>query len=173
MREHSEREPVRAIIETESSMIEYERILLATDFSEAARIAGEHAKLLARKLKASLHILHVMENPLINLTLADSYTFPDEILKQAEVDARKHLELSLTPKQREDFNAVLAIRAGSPFVEIVRYGREQHMNLIILGTRGRGPIAHLLLGSVAEQVLRKANCPVLVVRKGDEELVMP
>lgn len=154
-------------------MIEYEKILLATDFSEAARIAGEHAKLLAKRLRADLHILHVMENPLINLTLADSYTFPDEILRQAEIDARKHLELSLTPKQREDFNAVLSVRAGSPFVEIVRYGREQHINLIILGTRGRGPIAHLLLGSVAEQVLRKATCPVLVVRKGDEELVMP
>ena len=151
----------------------YNKILLATDFSEAARVAGEHSKLLARKLGATLHILHVMENPLVGLTLADSYTFPEEILRRAEADARKQLDLSLTPQQVSDFKAVRTIRAGSPFVEIIHYAREQDVSVIIMGTRGRGPIAHMLLGSVAEQVLRKAPCPVLVVRTGDEQLVMP
>ena len=57
------------------------------------------------------------------------------------------------------------LRTGSPFVEIVRYARDERIDLIVLGTHGRGPIAHMLLGSVAERVVRKAPCPVLTVRR--------
>ena len=52
---------------------------------------------------------------------------------------------------------------GSPFVEIVRYAKEQDIDLIVMGTHGRGPIAHMLMGSVAEKVVRKAPCPVLTL----------
>jgi universal stress protein A len=57
------------------------------------------------------------------------------------------------------------VQVGSPFQEIVRYAVEQAIDLIVIGTHGRGPIGHMLLGSVAEKVVRKAPCPVLTVRE--------
>jgi len=55
----------------------------------------------------------------------------------------------------------------------VRYARDEKMDLIVMGTHGRGAIAHMLLGSVAERVVRKAHCPVLTVRHAQHEFVMP
>ena len=65
------------------------------------------------------------------------------------------------------------IVAGTPFVEIVRTARAEGADLIIIGTHGRGAVAHALLGSVAEKVVRKAPCPVLTVRQGEHEFVAP
>lgn len=65
------------------------------------------------------------------------------------------------------------VNGNSEFVEIVRYAREQNIDLLVLGSHGRGPIAHLLLGSVAEKVVRHAPCPVLTVRHPEHEFVMP
>jgi len=62
---------------------------------------------------------------------------------------------------------------GSPFVEIVRYARTHDIDLVIMGTHGRGPIAHMLMGSTAERVVRKAPCPVLTVKHPEHEFVMP
>ena len=75
--------------------------------------------------------------------------------------------------EREQFQASMALRWGSPFLEIVRYAKEHGIELIVMGTHGRGPIAHLLLGSVAEKVVRKAPCPVLTVRPSEHNFTKP
>ena len=62
---------------------------------------------------------------------------------------------------------------GSAFVEIIQYAKAHNIDLIVLGTHGRGPIAHMLMGSVAEKIVRKAPCPVLTVRHPQHEFVMP
>ena len=62
---------------------------------------------------------------------------------------------------------------GSAFIEIICYAKEHNIDLIVLGTHGRGPIAHMLMGSVAEKIVRKAPCPVLTVRHPQHEFVMP
>ncbi len=62
---------------------------------------------------------------------------------------------------------------GTPFVEIVRYAKDNNVDVIVMGTHGRGAIVHMLLGSVAEKVVRKAPCPVLVVRDQEHDFVMP
>jgi nucleotide-binding universal stress UspA family protein len=90
-----------------------------------------------------------------------------------ERQARERLEALLTPEERERHHATLALRSGSPFVEVVRYAREENVDIVVLGTHGRGAIAHMLLGSVAERVVRKAHCPVLTVRQPAHEFVMP
>ena len=62
---------------------------------------------------------------------------------------------------------------GQPFVEIIRYAREKNVDVIVMGTHGRGAVAHMLLGSVTEQVVRMASCPVLTVRDPGHEFILP
>ena len=68
---------------------------------------------------------------------------------------------------------VRATRQGPPFLEIVRYAKENEIDMIVLGTHGRGGLAHMLMGSVAEKVVRKAPCPVLTVRPEGHQFEMP
>jgi nucleotide-binding universal stress UspA family protein len=149
------------------------RILIPTDFSDVSEAALRYGLMLSGRLGSSLHLLHVLEDPLSNTALAQGYALPTDFIQQVERNARERLGKLLTEKERVTFRAEGTIREGSPFVEIVRYAREQQIDLIVMGTHGRGPIAHMLLGSVAEQVLRKAPCPVLVVRQPEHEFVMP
>ena len=79
----------------------------------------------------------------------------------------------LTDGERQKFHAELVTLWGSPFVEIIRYAMSHDVDLIVMGTYGLGPIAHMLMGSVAEKVVRKAPCPVLTVRRPEHEFVMP
>ena len=62
---------------------------------------------------------------------------------------------------------------GHPVVEILKYAAAQPIDLIVIGTHGRGPLGHMLMGSVAERVVRKAPCPVLTVRHPEREFVVP
>ncbi len=65
------------------------------------------------------------------------------------------------------------VLVGSPYLEIVRYAEAHDIDLIVLGTHGRGAISHALMGSVAEKIVRKAPCPVLTTRESDHEFVLP
>jgi nucleotide-binding universal stress UspA family protein len=69
--------------------------------------------------------------------------------------------------------AIREIRIGVPFLEIIRYAKEQDIDLIVVGTHGRSGLSHVLLGSVAERVVRKAPCPVLTVHPEGHQFVMP
>jgi len=66
-----------------------------------------------------------------------------------------------------------AFLEGRPFVEIIRYAREKAVGLVVIATHGRTGLTHALFGSVAEKVVRKAPCPVLVVKRHEQEFVMP
>jgi nucleotide-binding universal stress UspA family protein len=150
------------------------KILIATDFSEASEAALQYAKLLAEAFKASLHVLHVLEDLAAHAWTTEVYVAAlPGVHEEMERQARERLGQALTPDETTRFHAVLALRAGSPFVEVVRYARDEAMDLIVLGTHGRGAIAHMLLGSVAERVVRKAHCPVVTVRQPQHEFVLP
>jgi nucleotide-binding universal stress UspA family protein len=157
-------------------MIAIKEIMAPTDFSEPSEIALRYAKALAENFHARLHLVHVLdENALIY-----PWTSPDGTpialgaarteLEQVTADRLGKL---LTAEEREKFSAQVEILVGSPFLEIIHYAKAQSIDLIILGTHGRGPIAHMLMGSVAEKVVRKAPCPVLTVRHPEHEFVMP
>jgi nucleotide-binding universal stress UspA family protein len=81
-----------------------------------------------------------------------------------EHEVRNELQTIIDKRTPPVQRSVLAVKTGSPLVEIVRYAQEQAITLIVMGTHGHGPIAHLLLGSVADNVIRRAPCPVLTVR---------
>lgn len=149
-------------------------ILLATDFSDASEAALGYARTIAATFGASLHVLHVLEDLAAHAWTTEVYVAAlPGVHEEMERQARERLDALLTPEERQRQDVTLALRSGSPFVEVVRYAREAGADMIVLGTHGRGAIAHMLLGSVAERVVRKAHCPVLTVRHESHEFVMP
>jgi nucleotide-binding universal stress UspA family protein len=93
--------------------------------------------------------------------------------EEVEKESRQRLSTMLTPEEQGSLRAEVALLAGNPFIEIIRYAKTHEIDLIVMGTHGRGPIAHMLLGSVAEKVVRKSPCAVLTVREAQHEFVMP
>lgn len=149
-------------------------ILVATDFSEASDAALNYAKSLATAFGATVHVLHVLEDLAAHAWTTEVYVAAlPGVHEEMEKQARERLDAYLTPAEREAFKAQLALRTGSAFVEIVRHARDVKADLLVMGTHGRGAIAHMLLGSVAERVVRKAPCPVLTVRQTEHAFVHP
>jgi len=150
--------------------IQLQNICVPVDFSDTSAAALNYAKAIAEAFHAKLHLLHV----LVNWVPSGDVPVNPQVYLELEKSARKQLENQLTSPERENFQARLELVSGmSEFVEIIRYAREQNIDLLVLGTHGRGPIAHMLMGSVAEKVVRKAPCPVLTVRHPEHEFVMP
>jgi nucleotide-binding universal stress UspA family protein len=137
-------------------MIRIQRILYPTDFSSYSNQAYFHAVAQAEKHGASLTVLFVY-NP-------DKITTPDNpsSLEEARAYWQKQLESIRPIDPRIPVRHVLL--EGDPAEEIVRYGRDAGIDLIVMGTHGRTGLERLLMGSVAERVLREASCSVLVVK---------
>lgn len=142
------------------------RILVPTDFSETADAALEYAKTLAANLGASLHLLHVFHDPNIAATYGNEvFVAPPPDLREQEIaTARAGLLKRMSPAEEKRFGGTRAIVEGLTAKEIVKYAEEYAIDLIVMGTHGRRGVAHILLGSVAEHVVRTARCPVLTVR---------
>ena len=85
------------------------------------------------------------------------------LVEELQENARRDMEGLFDEKWKAAPRYVVAVSVGTPVFEILRYAKEQDINLIVLGTLGRTGLSHLLLGSVAENVVRKAHCPVLIV----------
>jgi universal stress protein A len=150
--------------------IKLQKICVPVDFSETSAAALLYAKALAEAFNASLQVMHVLVNWVPN---ADFPASP-QLYADLEASARKQLNAQLTADEIAKYRATLDLVTGtSEFVEIVRYAREQNIDLLVVGTHGRGAIAHMLMGSVAEKIVRKAPCPVLTVRHPEHEFVMP
>ena len=144
-------------------MMTIRKILVPTDFSECSDGALEYGRHMADTFGAALHVLHVVQDPYTQPWAAEAFPAAlGDLLAQWEEQARRRM-LDSVPEDRRA-TATVATRTGSPFLEIVRYAEEQQVDLIVIGTHGRGPLGHMLLGSVAEKVVRKAPCPVLTVR---------
>ena len=155
-------------------MLSIKTVLVPTDFSDASETALNYGKAMAEAFGASLHLVHVMEDLLAHAWAAEVYVASAPNLREEiERESRQRLESMLPPSDRERLRAEVALLAGNPFIEIIRYAKANGIDLIVMGTHGRGPIAHMLLGSVAEKVVRKSPCPVLTVRDAQHQFVMP
>ena len=97
-----------------------------------------------------------------------------ELRQEVEDDARKQLDNLLVDNDERPLpTRRMLITSDAPALAIVEYARQHDIDLIVTGTHGRGGVAHLLLGSVAERVVRIAPCPVLTVRHPEHEFVVP
>ena len=137
------------------------RILLATDFSRWARRAEDYACELACSWRASLTVLSVAEfSPGLNPDYPVNQQYLTDLLKTAStqlVDLKGRAE-------RRGIVVTTRVATGIPSEEVVAAARAEDSDLIVVGTRGRTGLAHVLLGSTAERVIRGAPCPVLAVR---------
>jgi nucleotide-binding universal stress UspA family protein len=156
-------------------MIALKRILVATDFSEPADAALTYGRALARTFDATLHVLHVVGTVSYAVYGAEGFAMSVPALRQeVEDEARKQLDNLLVDNDERPLpTRRMLITSDAPALAIVEYARQHDIDLIVTGTHGRGGVAHLLLGSVAERVVRIAPCPVLTVRHPEHEFVVP
>lgn len=145
----------------------FSRILVPTDFSETSDAALTYAKALAEKLGASIHLLHVFADPYAMATYAPEVyaPLPPEVRERALHDIQQRLDERLDAGEQQRFRGTTEIVTGLTAKQIVGYATDRGMDLIVMGTHGRRGVAHMLLGSVAEHVVRTAQCPVLTVRE--------
>lgn len=139
-------------------------ILVPTDFSKPAGAALDYAKTLAQALGASLHILCVMDDPMPGFKMPDHVCSIPAIRRQLEAEAHEQLAKLLTPEERQTFRAELTAEWGNPFAKVLDFATKHDIDLIVMGTHGRGALEQVLIGSVAERVVRQATCPVLTIR---------
>ena len=155
-------------------MAKLERILCPTDFSELSIGAVNYAVLLARTFGAKLCVLHVVDQAYqywlaMGPEMIPAGPGPDEMLKMAQKQMKEFVGQNVP----QDVGATSKIVSGRPFLEIIRIAREMKSDLIVIGTHGRGALEQVLLGSVAEKVVRKAPCPVMSVREPGHGFTMP
>ncbi len=152
-------------------MINLKRILVPTDFSESASHALRYGISFAREYKAELILLHVVETLSVGYA-SDLFPVPmAEVLEEITGYAVTELgKLASEAKERGIAPREVVIQ-GKPAAEIIRYARENAIDMIVLGTHGRGVLDHALVGSTTERVVRKAPCPVLTCRVAGHEFV--
>jgi len=141
-------------------------ILVPTDFSAASSAALTCAKQFAEAFGASLHLLHVLHDPLGRPAVAEAMSSATiaGVVAQLEEEAREGMKSALSADEAKAYALQTTIEVGAPVTKIVEYIVRHGVDLVVMGTHGRGAFAHVLFGSVAERVVRLADCPVVTVR---------
>jgi nucleotide-binding universal stress UspA family protein len=155
-------------------MIALKNILVATDFGEASDAALAYGRELARMFDATLHVLNVADDVYMRLG-GDAYVavLPD-LQKDIEGAAHRQLDELLVDNDPKPITVKKVVLTSAATAScIVQYAEDTKIDLIVVGTHGRGAVAHLLMGSVAERVVRTAPCPVLTVRHPEHDFVLP
>ena len=148
------------------------RILVPTDFSQPSEQAFTCAGRLAHRFGASLHLLHVVNRPLLAEGLAAEAFMSASTAMGSDIAAEAHRRLREQAPEAASVDVVFGYAARA----IVEYASRSGVDLIVMGSHGRTGIAHVLLGSVAEAVVRTAPCPVLTVRgpvKAPDRVALP
>ena len=149
-------------------MITLENILVATDFSEPAEVATDYGQDLARSYGATLHVMHVIEDMLALYAPELGFALPS-IEQNIEAAVQRDLD-SMNRRGGESFRTVVT-RASNVSYAITQYAKANAIDLIIVGTHGRGAVSRFLMGSVAERVVRTAPCPVLTVHAHERDFI--
>jgi universal stress protein A len=155
-------------------MIVIKNLLVATDYSDVSNVALTYGRALASAFGATLHVVNVVENFLTVTGLEGYITNAGGVSQNIAQAARQQLEAAITEDDRLTLRAkAVLLTSDKPGMAVVKYARDADIDLILIGTHGHGGIAHLLMGSVAERIVRLAPCPVLTVRHPEHEFVVP
>jgi nucleotide-binding universal stress UspA family protein len=139
-----------------------QHILVPVDFSGSAEQALTYAIGLACKLSARLTLLHVIH--IMPMGVVDGTALPYAYIQELDAAVQHRMEAYRQRVQDAGLEGTVLVVPGVPFQSIVDTARDQHVDLIVMGTHGHTGLAHAFLGSVAEKVVRLAPCPVLVTR---------
>ena len=135
-------------------------LLVAIDFEDTSRYALRIAREMAASVDARLHLIHVTPDVPPFWSFEASDVDWDGLRNRWVEEARqRHAEIDAPPTSER------LIQIGHPAADIVRYAEEHGIDMIVVGTHGRGPIKEMLIGSFADKVVRSAHCPVLTVRQ--------
>jgi len=151
------------------------KILCPTDFSENSEHALKYALALATLSQADLQLFHVVEP----ITYPQSTEFFEPVLDEVELMMKmetafqQQLEDQVTTLKAQYPKIKGKLVTGNTFLEIIQAARDDDVDIIVMGTHGRTGLAHVLIGSVAERVVREAPCPVLTVKHPEHEFVKP
>jgi nucleotide-binding universal stress UspA family protein len=147
----------------------WKTILVPHDFSSSANHAAAIARDEAKLHGARLLLLHVIDLPTAikpeTVIVPDATGAPINVREYAVSSAEAHLQDIVARLAKDGATATSFVRVGNPVDEITRFIDEEKVSLVVMGTHGRTGLAHLLVGSVAERVVRMATCPVLTVRQ--------
>jgi len=151
----------------------FSRILVPVDFSEFTDDIISYATEIAQKFGSAIHLVHVIPN-MGYFAPYESYLAAENMVtvqKGVGVEVRQNLEevaarISGIPVTR-------AVLTGVSFVEIVEYVKSENIDLVVMATHGRGGLEHIIIGSVAEKVVRRSPCPVLTIRPETKQLKVP
>ena len=152
-------------------MIKLKKVLVPTDFSDSARHAFTYGVSFAREYKAELVLLHVVENLTVGYA-SDLFPVPmAEVFQEISGYARTELAKLAEEAKQKGVATSDVVAQGKPSAEIIRYAAENGVDMIVLGTHGKGMLDQALFGSTTERVVRRAPCPVLTVRMAGHEFV--
>lgn len=149
-------------------MIQLKRVLAPTDFSQFSAEATKYACAFVERFGSELHVIHVST---IDTEFGPQF-LPDYI-EQFQQEEDEALAAVPDVEWTEGQSVVRTRVSGTPFLEIIRYAKQNDIDMIVMGTHGHSGLAHMLMGSVAEKVVRKSPCPVLTVRPEGHQFVMP
>jgi nucleotide-binding universal stress UspA family protein len=146
------------------------KILLATDGSKEAKLAFASAAELSEKTDSELHVVYVGHMPLVSYESPGATILDPDLLGRMQEDAKQEARTKLDEQMQQVGQtagevAEMHARVGRPDAEIVGLADELDAGLIVLGSRGLGPLRRALMGSVSDSVVRHAQCPVLIVRE--------
>ena len=166
---------MEALVESENDAgidaLRLKKILVPTDFSPPARNAYRYALRFGRQFGAAVTLLHVLEKVSPISGLADLPVQSDYLGERLDI-AEKNLRALSAASERGKLPRIgTTVREGNAAVQINEAARQLHTDLIVVGTHGYTGLKHLLLGSTAEEVVRSAPCPVMVVREKEHEFI--
>jgi len=152
-------------------VIQLKTVLVPTDFSESARHALTYGTSFALEYGARLILLHVVENLTVGYA-SDLFPVPmAEVFQEISGYARAELAKLAAEAREKGVEVEEQVVQGKPSAEIIRVARESEVDMIVLGTHGKGMLDQALFGSTTERVVRRAPCPVLTVRLAEHEFV--
>ncbi len=152
-------------------MIRLKKVLVPTDFSDSARHAFSYGLSFAAEYEAELVLLHVVENLTVGYA-SDLVPVPmAEVFQEISGYAKAELQKLAEEARKRGVSVTELVVQGKPSAEIIRHAAENEVDMIVLGTHGKGMLDQALFGSTTERVVRRAPCPVLTVRKPEHEFV--
>ncbi|WP_423792199.1 universal stress protein [Methanocaldococcus indicus] len=145
----------------------YKKIVIPTDGSDVSNEALKHGYYIAKKMDAEVYVIYVVDiSPFVGLPAEGTWEMIEQMLKE---EGEEILKKSKEIANEYDLDVKTELLEGIPAKEIVEFAEKIKADLIVMGTTGKTGLERILLGSVAERVIKNSHCPVLVVKKPKKE----